>query len=301
MRPNLIPQAERLLSASNAARFSFIERDKVIETPSFIQIQARLAELEAHHRVIRPPNLAIVGVSGIGKTHAITDFVDHRRPRRAADGRLKIRILHAQYPPIPESRWFAKMLLRKLGHPMGLPHGEMAIFELLVDMLEQAETRSIIIEELNQLYEWPRAQVREFYGVARWLSNESQIPLVLSGTDEVLDLIDGDVQLTRRFERLQLLPWALDEAFSGFIRSYIQTIPLRNETQIDRSFIEKVHQAGQGITDTTVKILQRAAKYAILDGSEAIEHRHIVGDASLPPPSAGRRSIASRGKRRRAR
>ena len=300
MRPNIIPQAARLLNASNAARFSFIERDKVIETPVFNLIQARLGDLAAHHRVIRPPNLAIVGLSGIGKTHAITDFVEHRKPRRSAGGRLKVPVLHVQYPPAAESRWLAQTLVKGLGYQLALPRGDMAIFELLLDLLEDADTRLIIIEELNQLTEWPRADVRYFYGIARWLSNESRIPMVLSGTDEVLDLIDGDVQLTRRFERLKLPPWKLDEDFAGFVSGYIQTIPLRNETQIDRSFIERVHEVGEGITDTTVKVLQRAAKAAILDGAELIEQRHICDDPTLPPPAAGRRRVARRTKRRRA-
>lgn len=300
MRPNIIPQAARLLNASTAARFSFIERDKVIETPVFNLIQARLGEMETHHRVIRPPNLAVVGVSGIGKTHAITDFADHRKPRRSADGRLKVPVLHVQYPPLAESRWLAQTLVKGLGYQLALPRGDMAIFELLLDLLEDADTRLIIIEELNQLHDWPRADVRDFYGITRWLSNQSRIPMVLSGTDEVLDLIDGDVQLTRRFERLQLPLWKLDEDFAGFVSGYVQTIPLRNETLIDRSFIERVYEMGEGITDTTVKILQRAAKRAILDGAELIEHRHISSDATLPPPAAGRRRVARRPKRRRA-
>ena len=73
--PHLIPEAARLVVAAAAVRFSFIERDKVIETPMFDAVQARLQELYAHHRVIRPPNIAIVGPSGIGKTHAIDDFM----------------------------------------------------------------------------------------------------------------------------------------------------------------------------------------------------------------------------------
>lgn len=298
MRPNIIPEAARLLDASNTTRFSFIERDKVIETPVFNMIQARLGELVAHHRVIRPPNLATVGVSGIGKTHAITDFVEHHKPRRSADGRLKVPVLHAQYPPLSDSRWLARTLVKKLGYQLALPRGDMAIFELLIDLLEDADTRLIVIEELNQLTDWSRTHVREFYGVARWLSNESQIPLVLSGTNEVLDLIDGDVQLIRRFERLQLPLWKLDETFAGFVSAYIQTLPLRQETPIDRSFIEQVYEAGQGITDTTVKVLQRAAKRAILDGTELIRPSHIASDATLPPPTAGRRVIMRRRRRR---
>jgi len=298
---NIIPQAARLLDASTAARFAFIERDKIIETPNFNLVQTRLGELYAHHRVIRPPNLAVVGVSGIGKTHAITDFVEHRKPRRSASGRLKIPVLHVEYPPSADSRWLATTLVRALGYLLALPRGNSAICELLLDLLEDAQTRLIIIEEINQLYEWPRSEVREFYGLARWLSNKSQIPMVLSGTDEVLDLIGGDDQLNRRFERLRLPEWKLDEAFAGFVSAYVQTIPLRNETSIDRSFIERVHEAGEGITDTTVKVLQRAAKRAILDGAELIESRHILRDATQPPPAAGKRPVARRAKRRRAR
>ncbi len=298
---HLIPEAARLLGRSEAARFSFIEEDKVIETPIFNLIQARLHELFVHPRVLRPPNLAIVGPSGVGKSHALTDFSERYPRRRAHDGQLKVPVLHIEYPPEPDNGWLVATLAKGLGYGLPFPKRKSAAFDQLLDSLEDAATRLIIIEEVNQLNEWGGQHHREFYGVARWLSNQSQVPIVLSGTEEVLQLIDGDVQLIRRFERLELGSFALNEAFAGFVKGYLCTLPLRNETLMDRSFIERVHEAGQGLVDTTVKVLQRAAKRAILDGSDRVLLEHIRADADLPPPvGSPRRAVRrSRGKRSR--
>ena len=295
---HLIPEAARLLDSPAATRFSFIESDKVIETPVFNLIQARLHELYAHPRVLRPPNLAIVGPSGVGKSHALSDFAERYPPRRAQDRRLKVPVLHIEYPPEPDNDWLVATLAKGLGHKIGLHRKKSAAFAQLLDWLEEAATRLIIIEEVNQLYDWGGQHHREFYGVTRWLSNQSQVPIVLSGTDEVLQLIDGDVQLVRRFERLQLASFALNDEFAGFLKGYLCTLPLRNETLLDRSFIERVHEAGQGLVDTTVKVLQRAAKRAILDGADCISLDHICADADLPPPVGGPRQVVRRRRRR---
>lgn len=294
---HLIPQAVRWLTASPAARFAFIERDKVVPTPDFELTTGRLHELYVHHRIMRPPNLALVGPSGIGKSHAITEFMAKRKPRRnPATGDLKVPVLHIEHPPLPGPTWYAKTIAKGLGYTLQLPRTFADTYELLLERLELAQTRLIIIEEVNQLYGWPRIHMKEFYGITRWISNRSQIPQVISGTSEVFDILEGDVQLVRRFERLELKPFGLNEDFAGFVAAYIRTLPLRLPTAIDRSLIERVHEAGQGITDTTVKVLQRAAKRAILSGEEQVLAKHVQIDSTSVPPVV-KRATGRRGRR----
>lgn len=295
---HLISQAARLVDAPMATRFAFIERDKVIPTPDFLLSTGRLLELHNHHRILRPPNMALVGPAGIGKSHAIADFVEKRKPLRdRATGDLRVPVLHVQHPPIPGPRWYAKTLAKGLGYAVALPRTYADMFDIILERLEIARTRLIIVEEVNELYGWPHVHMREFYGLTRWLSNRSQIPQVLSGTTEVLDILAGDVQLVRRFERLEMKPFALDETFAGFVAAYLRTIPLRLPSDMDRSFIERVHEAGEGITDTTVKVLQRAAKRAIITGAERVLLEHIEIDSTAVPPVLGRPS-ARRHRRR---
>lgn len=294
---HLTPAAAAVLEASHAARFAFIERDKVIETPALKQIQGRLQELYTHHQISRPPNLAAVGPSGIGKTHAIEDFVASKPKRRSAStGELRVPVLHVEYPPIPSPGWYAKTLARGLGYTVPLPRQNSDRFEIILERLAIAHTRLIITEEVNQLTLWGGAHVAEFYGLTRWLSNQSKVPMVLSGTEDVLELIGGDIQLVRRFERLELKPWECDADFAGFLKAYIANLPLRKPTELDRSLIERVFEAGQGITDTTVKVLERAAKRAILSEAERILPDFVLADATALPPLADGRKSARRGR-----
>ena len=288
---HLTPQAARMLGATQSARFAFIERDKVIATPGLELVLGRLQELYEHHKILRPPNLALVGPSGIGKTHAITAFMARRKPRHSLSGELRVPVLHVEYPPLPSPGWYAQTLAKGLGFNVPLPRSPSDRFELIIQRLETARTQLIIVEEVNQLEAWAGAHVREFYGLTRWLSNRSQVPMVLSGTTQVLDLIQGDIQLVRRFERLELKPWACDADFGGFIKAYLRHVPLRLQTELSRNLIEEVHAAGQGITDTVVKVLQRAAKRAIASGDERILPRHVdkIAEPTATPVRRGRR------------
>lgn len=297
---HLIPEAARLVSASEAARFAFIGRDKVIETPAFQQVQQYGEELYAHAQIQRPPNGLITGPSGIGKTHAVEALLDRHPPRRhKASGELRVPILMLEYPPEPSKRWFATAIAEGLGYTMPLPRQSCDIYALLLRRMDLARTRLIICEEVGQIDDWGREHVLYFYGLTRWLSNQTKIPIIYTGTDQAADLIDGDVQLKRRFERLRLDPWEADASFGGFIKAYLRTLPLRHETVVDLSLIDRVHEAGEGITDTVVKILNRAAKRAIQTGAERITASDIVADAVLPPVTTIGRPLARRRKRRR--
>lgn len=295
---HLAPQAARLLTSSIQAQFSFIDRDKVIETGRFKFATMRGEELYAHPLIGRPPNLLMYGPSGIGKSH-ICDAIVARHPvrRNRATGDLIIPILRMEFPPDPNRRWFAKELALGLGYHVALPRDPSDVFALLLRRLYEARTRLIICEEIGNLPGFPRQQVQEFYGMTRWISNQSKIPIIYTGIDAALGLIEGDVQIARRFERLELRPWEADTEFGGFIKAYLRFMPLQKPTVCDEALIVRVHQASGGITDSVVKILNRAAKRAIQDGTQCITPDGVLQDADLPPPTVTGRAVVRRPRR----
>lgn len=297
--PHLAPEAVRLLDASAAARFSLIEKDKVIETRRFQFGTSRMEELYGHAKIGCPPNLLAYGPSGIGKSHMI-DAVVARHPirRNRATGELIVPIAQMEFPPDPDRRWFAKELALALGYHTALPRDSADVFALLLRRLYEARTRLIICEEIGNLPTFRYREVQEFYGMTRWISNQSKIPIVYTGTDAALGLIEGDVQIARRFERLALTPWEPDAEFAGFTKAYLRFIPLREPTVCDREFITKLHQASGGITDSVVKILNRAAKRAIQSGIDRLTPNDIRQDADLPPPTVSGRTVTRRRNRR---
>lgn len=244
---HLADAAAKLVDAPVAKRFAFIERDRVIETPQLLQIQHRMEELRTHHRILRPPNIAVIAASGTGKTHAITDYCDRHRPRRGRNGRLRVPIVLLEYPPLASSPWLARAVLEKLGYRAALPRDTERLLSELRDRLLEAGTDLIVIEEASRLFLHPAAHQREFYGVIVWLSNQTRIPIVLSGIEDLNTVIEGDLQLVRRFERLELAPWQLDKEFLAFVWAYLRTMPLANPTTVDRSLQERLLEGSEGI------------------------------------------------------
>ena len=292
---HLHPTAARMVGRSISARFSFIERDRVLETPALLKIQDRLAELYAHPQISRPPNLAIIAASGAGKSHAVKDFLPRHPRRRTADGRLRVPILFVEYPPFAGQNWLATGILAALGYEAGLPRETSRLHELIVERLVLAGTRLVIIEEVSRLYKFSAADMLDFYGFIVWLSNQSQVPIVLTGIEELGPVIEGDLQLVRRFERLEIPPWTLGQDFTDFVHSYLRMMPLAKPTVIDRSMLERLMEASKGNTDTLVKALQRAAKAAIMDKQERLLPKHVKNiDAFTPPPVAPGRKVQRR-------
>jgi hypothetical protein len=278
--------AAKMVEAPTSKRFAYIARDRVIETPDLLHIQHCMEELRTHPRIMRPPNLAVIAASGAGKTHAIKDYCDRYKPRRRRNGRLGVPVVLLEYPPGPSSRWLARAILEKLGYRTALPSDSERLFSELRDRLQEAGTRLVVVEEASRLFLFPNAHVREFYGLVVWLSNQTRIPIVLSGIEDLNSVIQGDLQLVRRFERLELAPWRLDKAFLAFLRAYLRTLPLAKPTTIDRSLQERLLEGSEGNTQTIVLMLQRAAKAAIIDGSEQILLKHVeIVDAFLIPPT----------------
>ncbi len=292
---HLDPTAARMIGRPVATRFSFIERDRVLQTRPLVDIHDRLAELYAHPQISRPPNLAIIAASGTGKSHAVKDFLSRHPPRRTADGRLRVPILYIEYPPFAGQNWLATGMLAALGYEAGLPRDTSRLHELIIERLQLAGTRLIIIEEVSRLYKFASAHLLDFYGFIVWLSNQSQVPIVLTGIEELGPVIEGDLQLVRRFERLEIPAWKLGQDFTDFVHSYLRMMPLANPTQLDRSMLERLMEASQGNTDTLVKALQRAAKAAILDKEEQLLLKHVKNiDAFSPPPVVRGRKIQRR-------
>ena len=160
---HLAPEAVRLLDSSVAARFSLIERDKVIETQRFQIGTGRMEDLYGHPRIGRPSNLLAYGPSGIGKSHMI-DAVVARHPirRNRATGELIIPIAQMEFPPDPDRRWFAKELALALGYHTALPRDSADVFALLLRRLHE---RAHPIDHLRRDRKSPQLPVPRGAGI----------------------------------------------------------------------------------------------------------------------------------------
>jgi len=138
---------------SDPVRFSYIERDKVIETPVFLAGTRRLAEIYAHHEILRPPNVAIYGLSGIGKSHLIEEFErQHPARRDRKTGQLIVPVARVQLPFAADERWLLSEISLKLGYPDTLPRMRSEAFRKVIERLCSRAT--------NRNDRRPRARIR---------------------------------------------------------------------------------------------------------------------------------------------
>lgn len=99
----------------------------------------------------------------------------------------------------------------------------------MLSILKRIGTRVLIIDELHNMLAGSSAAQREFLNLLRFLGNEPRIPIVGVGTRDAYLAIRTDPQLENRFNPIILPVWAEGEEFSGLIRSFVATFPLRRK------------------------------------------------------------------------
>jgi hypothetical protein len=110
----------------------------------------------------------------------------------------------------------------------------------------------------------------------RCLSNETQRPIILAGTDEFEPAVLGDRQLESRYPIVRLPRWTAGADFAALLQGYERACPLRLPSHLsDPPFMAALLDETNGITDSIVRSLQAAALVAIREGTERIVPEYL--------------------------
>jgi len=106
------------------------------------------------------------------------------------------------------------------------------------------------------------------------------VSLILSGTCELLDLINRDDQLKRRFEPVHFAPMtyaAHGHEVVGVLEAYLSAAKLgRGRSVLAASSVQRLLHASRYEFGLTTRLIIEAIKIALLEGSASVEQAHFA-------------------------
>jgi hypothetical protein len=269
---HLDPVIQPIALLDNLPRAQHIFKDLYVNHPAVQRIERQIEHLLRQPRRIRMPGLFLCGDSGMGKTHLLRR-VERRHPEQtdAATNRRVRPVLYAQVPADPSVRTLRRTLIDEANIPF-LDHPAKPLpGSILRRGLAAAGTRLIVLDEIHNIEHVKgerRVLLRDY---VRCLSNETQLPIVLAGTEEFEPPIREDRQLRSRFPIARLDRWTLGPDLAAFLQGYERACPLKLASHLsDVRFMRALLKETEGITDSIVRCLQAAALVAIREGTERI-------------------------------
>lgn len=254
-----------------------IVKNLCIATPIYSGIQRELRRTLAEHATTSTPACKhFVGDSRTGKSFAFREF-EAGYPARRADTGLKKEVLYAQAPVNGTIKGLMEALLRALGDPLWMTGTSANLLARLLMLLEQTETKMIILDEFQHLAENGRARLS---GATDWLKalvEPNTFSLVCVGLPTSKELIFKSEQLRNRFDKTIEVPiydWTNKPSrviFRGLLDAIQASLTPFEMPQLSRPDMAlRMFMACGGRIGLLSKLFDRAVKNAIWDNRTAI-------------------------------
>lgn len=226
--------------------------------------------------------IAVIGASGSGKTTSVQRLIakhpDLVLPRK---NRLQADIISFQVPSPATLKDVGMTALHALGYPLQRDRPAGVIWNQVRFFLEKRKTLLLHIDEAQDLYTVKSDNVlRHVLNTLKSLMQNKDWPvgIVLSGLPEVGRMLNFDVQLTRRFIPIELLPITLaadSEMIRDVVRTYLNKSGLQPATDIvSDAFMGRLLHASASEFGLFIEILLEAIEeaYRIETGVLGIDH-----------------------------
>ena len=260
------------LDQSNESRIRNLHESTWIGYGRAIEIRNTLEQLLVHPTKHRMPNLAIIGETNNGKTMLLKNFLRRHAPNPDPTiDRVVLPVLMIQTPPDPdETRLYGALLQRLQAYGASREPAD-AKLRRLQKILQDLQTKMIILDEFQHALAGTPIRQRKFLNGLKYLGNELEIPIVVSGTPDGLNALQTDQQIANRFEPVFLPKWRYGDEFLRLLVS-IEKILMLNEVSAlaAEELSMKILEESEGTIGEIMRLIRSLAEQAIRTGKEKI-------------------------------
>ncbi|SIQ29383.1 TniB protein [Peribacillus simplex] len=228
-----------------------------------------------------PLSLIITGGPGVGKTTIFKEYVQQNDETIYTSTGTKKNILWATLPQPIRPNSLMEILLKQLGDRRFDKGSQQQKFDRLVGLIKDCGIELIMLDEFQHFIN-PKTK-RPHKDVADWfksLINHTNIPVVLFGLEDSLDVLKENQQLSRRFKRrVNLEPFGYRnksdiENFNRLLQEIERLLPFEEPSRLI-SLSEKIYSATDGIMDNIMSLLREAAYIAIKENENKIKSEDL--------------------------
>jgi hypothetical protein len=262
------------VSPEDQERIDRIKRNYWIGYDRAVAIRTQMEDLLRHPRTHRMPNISLIGDSNNGKSMLLKNFCKNSNPPEDPNAEKTILpALMVQTPPSADEGRLYYAILDRLSAAGSPREPEDSKLRRIKIILQHLETKVLVLDDFFNVASSTPARRRKFLNALRNLSIELELPIIISGTSETLNILSVDPSIANRFKPLFLPKWteAREAEFARFIVSVEKVLQLKKPCQLkDKESMKRLLIFSEGLIGEVVAILKLFAELAIRNGSETI-------------------------------
>lgn len=273
------------------------ERMKFIDTPRWIGYSRASEVLDVMQSLMnkvkqhRMPNLLLIGDSNNGKTTIIQEFVE-RFGEVYIDEQLSMPVCLVQAPPSANEKDLYISLIDSFALPFRSSDSAGKLRYQVIHTLREAHVKILIIDEVHSMLTGTARQQRLIMNAIKFLCNELQLPIVLSGTKDAVRILHTDPQHASRFDVAELPFWQNDREFKRLVGSFEKILPLKKQSNLTEiTTLNLIYSISGGNIGNVKRLLNECAIEAIKSGNEQITKKMIEGKSWIRPTKGLRKII----------
>ena len=255
--------------------------------------------IQDNEHLVENKHLIIIGESGCGKTSLYDWFSQGYSNRQEEDLELGRRLdapcLIASVPSPVTPKAMSISLLKAIGDRTGLNQTSHQLTERLIHHINHGNIETIFLDEIQHLMslgikrkqQIPSTKLRESMDWVKSLTNKTNATYILMGMPEILDIIQSDDQLARRFTNtIYLEPFAApskeETAFVSFVDDLLLTasdLPFFDELEYFRDNENdalRLYHASRGVPSNIKALVIDAAIIAHSKQCHTIKMAHFA-------------------------
>lgn len=278
MPAHLHPKFAHMAFMPNEERLLYMAEPRWLTYPVAKQVMEMLDFLMKVPNQSRMPNMLLIGESNNGKTALLNKFAAGHEAYLSADDRPVLPVVFVQAPAVigSSNKEIYTSLLNAYSAPYTHKYSVSQLQDQLLHFVRWCGTRLIIIDEIHSILTGTARQQRLVMNSLKHLCNELQIPFVLSGTIDAVQVLHTDAQHASRFDVVELPLWKLDEEYARMVGSFERILPLKEPSLLDNADkLSLIHSISRGCLGDTKRLLVAAATSAIKHGRESITLKDI--------------------------